>query len=105
MSRNDDDDLLGFPEPSNDNDDSPLRRLLMKACPPHPRTGQKSVKYLASLLTSPEKPDGLVDEAIYRWIRAGRIPPIQASRVVDVSKGRVTLTEFSPFIYFENHDG
>lgn len=97
-----DDDLLGPPTkkrvgrpPSNNN---ALRGVLLKACPPDPDTGQRSVLILAGLM-------GLTTEALFKWIRLNKIPPLQAAKVVDVSKGRVTLHDFTPFIFLEDLDG
>jgi hypothetical protein len=84
-----------------------LHRLLIKACPPHTRhptptadspryvpspIGDKSIAILAWLLQ-------VRPWAIYKWIAKGEIPPKRASAVVDVAEGRVTLADFSPFIY------
>lgn len=97
-----DDDLLG--PSTEESTESPLRQLMMLACPPHPKTGHKSIRRLASLMTSEAKPDGLVDEALFKWIRQNRIPPIQAARIVDLSEGRVTLGDFSPYYLLDNLD-
>lgn len=87
----------------------PLQRVLIRACPPHIRnpkwktdkaeaeyvpspTGWKSIAILAWLI-------GTTPWAVYKWIGKGEIPPRRASAVVDLAEGRVTLADFSPFIY------
>lgn len=91
------DDLLGPSTPAATADVNPLRAVLMRACPPDPATGQKSVLRLSKLMN-------LTDEAIFKWCRQQRIPPLMAARVVDLAEGRVTLADFSAFIFLENLD-
>lgn len=84
-----------------------LHRLLIRACPPHSRNpstsaaaprylaspiGDKSITILAWLLK-------VRPWSIYKWIDKGEIPPKRASAIVDLAEGRVTLADFSPFIY------
>ncbi len=69
----------------------PLHDLLLKACPASP-DGVKSVHVLATKL-------GISRWAVHKWVGKGKIPPGRAVEVVDLSSGRVTLADFSPFIY------
>lgn len=69
----------------------PLHDLLLRACPPNAE-GEKSITILSRKLK-------LSASAIHRWIKRNKIPPLRAKQVVDVSGGRVTLAQFSPFIY------
>lgn len=80
-----------------------LHRLLLKCCPPVRRdkvtglllpdpNGVQSISHLAELR-------GISAYAIYKWIEQGKIPPLQASEIVDMSEGRATLADFSPFVY------
>jgi len=70
----------------------PLHDLLLKACPPDPVTGIKSIAGLAIRL-------GISTWAVHKWVQKGKIPPKRAAEVVDISDGRVSLHEFSPFVY------
>lgn len=74
-------------------DGGPLHRLLLKACPPN-EDNEKSITILAGKFKPP-----LSTWAIHKWIKKGKIPPLRAAQVVDISEGRVSLAEFSPFIY------
>jgi hypothetical protein len=69
----------------------PLHELLIEACPPNQK-GVRSIPVLAKAL-------GLSAWAVFKWIKRNEIPPRQAKRVVDLSKGRVKLDQFSPFIF------
>ena len=71
----------------------PLHDLLLKACPPSEK-GEKSVTILAESFNPPLSPWSL-----HKWVQKGKIPPGRAVEVVDLSGGRVTLADFSPFIY------
>ena len=75
----------------------PLYKLLLLACPPHPTTGKPSIKHIAALLD-------IKTEAIYKWLTANRVPPLQAATLVDLADGRVTIGDFSPYIFLENLD-
>lgn len=71
----------------------PLHDLLLKACPPNER-GEKSITVLAEAYDPP-----LSAWSIHKWIQKGKIPPKRAVETVDLAEGRVTLADFSPFIY------
>lgn len=71
----------------------PLHDLLLRACPAN-KNGEKSIAILAESFV-PE----LSAWSIHKWIQKGKIPPKRAVEVVDLSEGRVTLADFSPFIY------
>lgn len=85
-----DEDLIGPPLRKKRQPISALHKLLVQAVPPN--------------LTAVSAAVGLTDEAVYRWIRLNRIPPLPAARIVDASEGRVTLADFYPYIFLENHD-
>lgn len=74
-------------------DNGPLHDLLLKACPPNEK-GEKSITILAARVGG-----GLSTWAVYKWIKKGKIPPGRAVEVVDLADGRVTLADFSPFVY------
>ena len=71
----------------------PLHDLLLKACPADER-GEKSITILANSFNPP-----LSAWSIHKWIQKGKIPPGRAAEVVDLAEGRVTLADFSPFVY------
>ena len=68
-----------------------LQRLLLEAVPPN-KHGYKSIKNLAAHL-------GISRWSIQKWILADKIPPNRAVAVVELSEGRVSLGDFSRFIY------
>lgn len=69
----------------------PLHDLLLKACPPD-KNGIKSISVLAERLE-------ISAWSIHKWVQKGKIPPGRAVEVVDIAEGRVTLADFSPFVY------
>lgn len=69
----------------------PLQDLLIQACPPNER-GYKSIPVLAKALD-------MSYYGVYKWIQSGSIPPRAAMKVVEISEGRVTLNDFTPFIF------
>lgn len=71
----------------------PLHDLLLRACPPNDK-GEKSITILADSFDPP-----LSAWSIHKWVQKGKIPPGRAVEVVDLSDGRTTLADFSPFIY------
>lgn len=73
-------------------ENGPLHDLLLKACPPS-KKGEKSITILAKALH-------VSASAVHRWIKRKKIPPKRAADVVTIADGRVTLANFSPFIYF-----
>lgn len=75
----------------------PLRELILRACPPNPATGMSSIRHLAKLLDMSE-------QGIFQWFKTNTIPPKRAAEIVDLSEGRVTLADFSPWVYFQNLD-
>lgn len=72
-------------------DNGPLHDLLLKACPPN-ESGEKSISVLAAKMQ-------ISAWSIHKWVQKGKIPPVRAVEVVDISEGRVTLSDFSPFVY------
>jgi hypothetical protein len=74
-------------------DDAPseLQRLLLTAVPVNAH-GYKSILHLSKLL-------GVSRWSIQKWIMNEKIPPHRAVDVVDISEGRVSLADFSRFIY------
>ena len=77
----------------HDPEDAPseLQRLLLLAVPVN-QHGFKSISHLAKLL-------GLSRWAIQKWIVSEKIPPNRAVQVVDLAEGRVSLADFSRFVY------
>ena len=74
-------------------DDAPdeLQRLLLLAVPVNEH-GHKSIASLAKLL-------GISRWSVNKWINSHKIPPGRAAQIVDLSEGRVSLADFSRFIY------
>lgn len=72
-------------------DGGALHDLLLRACPPD-ANGEKSITVLAGAL-------GITPWAIHKWVKNGRVPPRRASRIVDISDGRVTISNFTLFVY------
>lgn len=77
----------------SDPDDAPneLQRLLLLAVPANEH-GYKSILHLSKMLN-------LSRWAVQKWIINKKIPPQRAAQVVDLSEGRVSLADFSRFIY------
>lgn len=77
----------------HDPEDAPndLQKLLLKAVPVNEH-GYKSILHLSKLLK-------LSRWAVQKWINKQKIPPGRAAQVVDLSEGRVSLGDFSRFIY------
>ena len=69
----------------------PLHDLLLTACPPD-KDGTKSISVLAEKLK-------ISAWSIHKWVQKGKIPPGRAVEVVDIAEGRVSLADFSPFVY------
>lgn len=73
----------------------PMHDLLLKACPPDPNHGAKSITVLAKALD-------MTPWGIFKWIKAGRIPAGQAKRIVELRPENdrlVSLREFDRFVY------
>ena len=68
-----------------------LTRLLLEAVPYNVQ-GYKSINNLAKLM-------GINRWSIQKWITREKIPPGRAAQVVDLSEGRVSLGDFSRYIY------
>ena len=69
----------------------PLHDLLLLACPAD-ADGFKSIPILASRLN-------MTAYGVYKWIKNGKLPPEQATRIVALGEGRVKLEEFHVFVY------
>jgi hypothetical protein len=69
----------------------PLHDLLLKACPPD-ENGVTSIPILARSL-------GMSAWGVFKWIKADKIPPRQAARISQMSDGRVSLDDFTPYVY------
>lgn len=78
------------PQDQQDWYDSPLYKLLCERFPKHVKTGRLNVLELAAALDYSY-------ENIYKWLRAGRINPKNAKRIVENSK-TATMEELMPFI-------
>lgn len=70
---------------------SELQRLLLLAVPENDH-GNKSLTHLAKLLK-------LSRWAVQKWIIKDEIPPNRAAQIVDLAEGRVSLADFSRFVY------
>lgn len=68
-----------------------LQKLLLTAVPVNEH-GYKSILHLSKLL-------GVSRWAVQKWIIRGKIPPGRAAQIVDLSEGRVSLADFSRFVY------
>lgn len=71
-------------------DNGPLHRLMIKACPPDPETGAKSIGVLATKID-------VSRQALNKAVSKNSMTPGLAIKIVDVAEGRVTLADFSPF--------
>jgi hypothetical protein len=70
-----------------------LYELLHRALPDHSNThGQLNVCAVATTL-------GLSTEGVYKWLRVDRITPDGAKAVVRVAEGRVSESDFLPFLF------
>jgi hypothetical protein len=74
-------------------DKGPLHNLLLRACPPDPETGEKSIYRLAALL-------GVSKTAPFNWIDKNSVPSRRAGMIVDISEGRVTLSDLAPYVFY-----
>lgn len=76
----------------------PLQDLLIKCCPPtQTKRGKgesQSIPILAAAL-------GMTSAGVYKWIDSGKMSPKRAKKCVELSNGRVTIEEFTPFVYAE----
>ena len=68
----------------------PLHDLLLEACPP--RNGFKSIPLLAEELE-------LSREALFKWIRNGKLPPRHVPRIIEIADGRISKESLEPFVY------
>lgn len=68
-----------------------LHRLLLKATPKN-RHGRQTISHLASLL-------GLTTNGVYMWIRKDRIEPQRVMQIVNLSEGRVSISDFSRYVF------
>lgn len=79
--------------------DNELHRVLLRAVPTNEH-GNKSIAHLASLIPCRRW-------SVNKWIRAGKLPPGRATRIVEIARigepqqegGRVKLEELHPFVY------
>lgn len=88
-----------MPVYSDDNlPENELHRLLLRAVPSNEH-GNKSIAFLASLIPCRRW-------SVNKWIRAGKLSPARATRIVEISRigepdgnARVSIEEFHPFVY------
>ena len=71
-------------------DVGPLHKLMLKACPPDPETGAKSIRVLANAL-------GVSRQSLVAACARGQISVKRASAIVDLANGEVTLSDFAPY--------
>ena len=69
-----------------------LKDLLVKACPPDPVTGAKSVPLLAKSI-------GVSKQALGHAMGKATVTPSLAQKIVDAADGRVSLNDLVPFIF------
>jgi hypothetical protein len=69
-----------------------LHRLLLFAVPSD-SNGHKTIVNLAKLL-------GMSRSSIWKWVRAGRIPPNRALQIVHLSEGRVSREDFMGYVFY-----
>jgi hypothetical protein len=69
----------------------PLHDLLLKACPPNEH-GERSIPILAKYLD-------MSSWGVFKWIKNNKLPPRQAMKIVELSEGKVTIDQFSPYIF------
>jgi len=70
----------------------PLKDLFIKACPPEPTTGAKSIPLLA-------KSVGVSKQALGHAMNRNKLTPDLGQKIVDVADGRVTLNDLVPYIF------
>lgn len=77
----------------NDPEDAPneLQRLLLLAVPRN-KHGFKSINQLAKQMQ-------ISRWAIQKWIINKKLPPNRAVQLVDLSEGRVSLSDLTRFVY------
>lgn len=78
----------------NDIENAPvsgLQKLLLLAVPEN-KHGHKTLNHLAEMLH-------VTPWAVRKWIQKDQISPRRAQQVVDISEGRVSLADFSRFIF------
>lgn len=68
-----------------------LHELLLRACPTDSR-GKASIPMLAQHL-------GMSSWGVYKWIKAEKMEPGNAERVVEIGEGRVRIEDFHKFIF------
>lgn len=73
-------------------DNGRLHKLFIEACPPDPKTGAKSVPLLAKKLD-------MSKQALNYAVARGKVRPGLAQKIVDLADGRVTLSDFTPFVF------
>ena len=72
-------------------DPAGMKELLLSVCPKD-ENGSRSLKLLAAKL-------GVHYYTVYKWVNNGRIPPSQAQRLVEFSKGKLTLQKLHKFVF------
>lgn len=70
----------------------PLHDLMLRAAPPHEENGMKSIATLAVAI-------GYSPAGLYKMIRNNKVSPPAAAKIVEVSRGQVTLEDFHPYVY------
>lgn len=69
----------------------PLHDLLLRACPPNDE-GMKSIAILAAAT-------GYTPMALYKAIKASKMTPEMAIRIVGIADEGVSLDDFHPYVY------
>jgi predicted transcriptional regulator len=68
-----------------------LQKLLLLAVPRN-KHGFKSINHLAKLLK-------VSRWSVQKWIVRRKLPPNRAVQIVDLAEGRVSLADFTRFVY------
>lgn len=68
----------------------PLHDLMIRACPP--AEGEQSIPLLATAI-------GLSAQGLYNAIKRNKVSPRLAAQIVQVSGGRASLDDFSPYVF------
>ena len=89
----------------------PLHALLLLAAPTAKAAAERTPrKDAAGELILPKFPQrrsistlaralGVPAWTIYLWVKKGRLTPVRAKQVVEISEGRVTADDIRPFVY------
>lgn len=78
--------------PASLKDCETLHDLLLFATPKN-KHGNKTIDHLAKLLK-------LTRWSVNKWIAKDKIPPERVPQIVNLAEGRVSIADFSRYVYF-----